>query len=161
MPVLLVEHDIDRVFALADRVTVMNEGRVLLDGSVAEARGRAQACARSTSARGTAALAAQPREHARGAWQVRLQVERLDAFYGKSHVVTDACLSVREGEIVALLGRNGAGKSTLLKSMIGLVDARGRARARMARRLLGRSAAGDRARRHRLRAAGPRRCSRA
>ncbi len=38
LPVLLVEHDIDRVFQLADHVTVMNEGRVLLDGSVEDAR---------------------------------------------------------------------------------------------------------------------------
>ena len=38
LPVLLVEHDIDRVFQLADQVTVMNEGRVLLDGSVEDAR---------------------------------------------------------------------------------------------------------------------------
>src|SRR5262245_13187988 len=38
VPVLLVEHDIDRVFRLADHVTVMNEGRVLLDGTVDEAR---------------------------------------------------------------------------------------------------------------------------
>src|SRR5205814_9190274 len=38
LPVLLVEHDIDRVFLLADHVTVMNEGRVLLDGTVEEAR---------------------------------------------------------------------------------------------------------------------------
>src|SRR5690606_34992 len=36
--VLLVEHDIDRVFNLADHVTVMNEGKVLLDGTVADAR---------------------------------------------------------------------------------------------------------------------------
>ena len=36
--VLLVEHDIDRVFQLADHVTVMNEGRVLLDGTVEDAR---------------------------------------------------------------------------------------------------------------------------
>ena len=35
---LLVEHDIDRVFALADRVTVMNEGRVLVDGTADDAR---------------------------------------------------------------------------------------------------------------------------
>jgi ABC-type branched-subunit amino acid transport system ATPase component len=54
-----------------------------------------------------------------------LQVERLNTFYGKSHVITDASLSVREGEIVALLGRNGAGKSTFLKSIIGIADARG------------------------------------
>ena len=33
----------------------------------------------------------------------------------------DATLDVREGEIVALLGRNGAGKSTLLKTLAGLV----------------------------------------
>ena len=35
---LLVEHDIDRVFALADHVTVMNDGEVLVDGSVDDAR---------------------------------------------------------------------------------------------------------------------------
>src|SRR5258705_7594721 len=38
IPVLLVEHDIDRVFALADVVTVMNDGAVLVDGTVADAR---------------------------------------------------------------------------------------------------------------------------
>ena len=38
VPVLLVEHDIDRVFRLADHVTVMNEGSVLVDGT---RRGRA------------------------------------------------------------------------------------------------------------------------
>jgi len=124
VPVLLVEHDIDRVFALADRVTVMNEGRVLLDGSVAEAR-------ESASLRevyigsGSAALAAKTREHRDVHGAVRLQVDHLDAFYGKSHIVNDATLQVHEGEIVALLGRNGAGKSTLLKSLMGLVDANG------------------------------------
>ena len=38
IPVLLVEHDIDRVFQIADHVTVMNEGAVLVDGSVEDAR---------------------------------------------------------------------------------------------------------------------------
>src|SRR5260370_38353108 len=38
VPVLLVEHDIDRVFRLADHVTVMNEGSVLVDGGVEDAR---------------------------------------------------------------------------------------------------------------------------
>ena len=52
-----------------------------------------------------------------------LKVENLHAFYGKSHILNDASLDVRQGEIVALLGRNGAGKSTLLKTLAGLVPA--------------------------------------
>jgi branched-chain amino acid transport system ATP-binding protein len=41
----------------------------------------------------------------------------------ESHILNDASLDVREGEIVALLGRNGAGKSMLLKTVAGLVPA--------------------------------------
>ena len=50
-----------------------------------------------------------------------LRFEGVNTFYGKSHILHDATLDVREGEIVALLGRNGAGKSTLLKAIAGLV----------------------------------------
>jgi len=49
-----------------------------------------------------------------------LRVEGVNTFYGKSHILHDATLDVRTGEIVALLGRNGAGKSTLLKTLIGI-----------------------------------------
>ena len=37
-PILLVEHDMDAVFALADRVSVLVEGRVIATGTVAEIR---------------------------------------------------------------------------------------------------------------------------
>src|SRR5690606_25270543 len=40
--VLLVEHDVDRVFAIGDRITVMNQGRVLLEGGADEVRGDAR-----------------------------------------------------------------------------------------------------------------------
>ena len=60
IPVLLVEHDIDRVFALADRVTVMNEGRVLVDGTAADARG-SRAVQEIYIGTGTAVLAASAR----------------------------------------------------------------------------------------------------
>jgi len=123
VPVLLVEHDIDRVFALADRVTVMNEGKVLLDGSAAIARESA-AVREVYIGSGTAALAATARGRAeRADAPLLLDVERVDAFYGKSHIVMGASLDVREREIVALLGRNGAGKSTLLKTIVGIVAA--------------------------------------
>ena len=125
LPVLLVEHDIDRVFALADRVTVMNEGNVLVDGTASDAR-ESQAVREVYIGSGTAALAAKPRGQAeRAGGPLILDLERVDAFYGKSHIVMEASLKVHEHEIVALLGRNGAGKSTLLKTIIGIVTAQG------------------------------------
>jgi branched-chain amino acid transport system ATP-binding protein/branched-chain amino acid transport system permease protein len=124
VPVLLVEHDIDRVFALADRVTVMNEGKVLVDGTADVAR-ESQAVREVYIGSGTAALAAKPRGHAeRAQAPLLLDLERVDAYYGKSHIVMGASLAVHEREIVALLGRNGAGKSTLLKTIVGIVPAR-------------------------------------
>jgi ABC-type branched-subunit amino acid transport system ATPase component len=115
IPVLLVEHDIDRVFALADRVTVMNEGKVLLDGTADGAR-NSPSCRRSTSGRARGARLA-PRGHAeRAAAANLLTLDEVNAFYGKSHIIKDVSLAVHEREIVALLGRNGAGKSTLLKT---------------------------------------------
>ena len=50
-----------------------------------------------------------------------LRVEKLNAWYGSSHVLQDVSLDVRRGEIVCLIGRNGAGKTTTLKSIIGLI----------------------------------------
>ena len=54
-----------------------------------------------------------------------LEVENLHAFYGKSHILQGVNLHVKEGEIVALLGRNGAGRSTTVKAIMGMVDNRG------------------------------------
>jgi branched-chain amino acid transport system ATP-binding protein len=54
-----------------------------------------------------------------------LQVDNLHAFYGKSHVLHGVNFEVRDGEIVALLGRNGSGRSTTVKAVMGLVDLQG------------------------------------
>jgi branched-chain amino acid transport system ATP-binding protein len=55
---------------------------------------------------------------------VMLEAEGLHTYYGKSHILHGVGLEVREGEIVALLGRNGAGKTTTLRSLMGLTAAR-------------------------------------
>ena len=41
-----------------------------------------------------------------------LKLDKVHAFYGKSHVLHGVHFEVRDGEIVALLGRNGSGRST-------------------------------------------------
>ncbi|MGP0088983.1 MAG: ABC transporter ATP-binding protein [Xanthobacteraceae bacterium] len=53
-----------------------------------------------------------------------LEVERINSYYGDSHILFDVSLTVEKNEVVALLGRNGAGKSTTLKSLIGLIRPR-------------------------------------
>ena len=50
-----------------------------------------------------------------------LTIEKLNAWYGSSHVLQNVELNVQQGELVALLGRNGAGKTTTLKSIMGLL----------------------------------------
>jgi branched-chain amino acid transport system ATP-binding protein len=53
-----------------------------------------------------------------------LAVDRLNSYYGDSHILFDVSLRVERNEVVALLGRNGAGKSTTLKSLMGVVTPR-------------------------------------
>jgi ABC-type branched-subunit amino acid transport system ATPase component len=119
--VLLVEHDIDRVFELADHVTVMNEGRVLLDGTVEEARASAKVQEVYIGS-GATEVAARPRETAARV-NALLTANKVDTFYGKSHILNDVNFTLHENEIMALLGRNGAGKSTLLKTLVGIAPA--------------------------------------
>jgi branched-chain amino acid transport system ATP-binding protein len=53
-----------------------------------------------------------------------LKVADLQAWYGESHILHGVEFSVREGEIVTLLGRNGAGRTTTLRAIMGLVGSR-------------------------------------
>jgi branched-chain amino acid transport system ATP-binding protein len=118
VPVLIVEHDIDRVLGFSHRITVMNQGEVLMAGTPHEVRTDRRVQEVYTG-KGTPPVV--PRAREATCETPILRFERVNAFYGKSHILNDASLDVREGEIVALLGRNGAGKSTLLKTLAGLV----------------------------------------
>jgi branched-chain amino acid transport system ATP-binding protein len=51
-----------------------------------------------------------------------LEVRDLHSFYGDAHVLHGASLTVKPGEVVALLGRNGMGKSTLIRSIMRLAQ---------------------------------------
>jgi len=53
-----------------------------------------------------------------------LEIEDLSVAYGQRRALDGVSLSVREGEIVTLLGANGSGKSTTLRAISGLVRPR-------------------------------------
>jgi branched-chain amino acid transport system ATP-binding protein len=50
----------------------------------------------------------------------RLEVTRLNAWYGQAQALFDVSLAVEAGELVVLQGLNGAGKSSLLQALIGI-----------------------------------------
>ena len=116
--VLLIEHDIDRVLALSDRISVLHQGRLIADGRPADVAANSEVIAAylgtshgvvTRPVTGQAKLAAPP----------LLQVRGLAAGYGGSIVLSGVDLTLREGEALALLGRNGVGKTTLLRALTG------------------------------------------
>ena len=102
--VLLIEHNMDVVMDLADRITVLDFGATLATGT-------------------PAAIRADPAVQAAYLGPMTLAVENLDAGYGAVRVLRGLSLAVDAGEVLCLMGRNGAGKSTALKAIMGLVRA--------------------------------------
>jgi ABC-type branched-subunit amino acid transport system ATPase component len=125
------------VFAIADTITVMNEGRVLVEGDAETVRGNAEVQRVYIGGGGHIAAAAQRAEHVASA--VLLELSGVNTFYGKSHILHDVTFSVHEKEVVALLGRNGAGKSSTFKSIMGIAAPRSGSIALAAQAISGRT----------------------
>ncbi|MEO6986129.1 MAG: ABC transporter ATP-binding protein [Paralcaligenes sp.] len=53
-----------------------------------------------------------------------LELDGINAYYADSHVLHDVSLTLKEGRLLALLGRNGAGKSTCINTIIGFLPPR-------------------------------------
>ena len=110
---IIIDHDMDALFELVERVTVLQEGRVLVEG---------YAGGNQEQRHGAGSLS---RRRARSARRMSLlEVSGLNSYYGDSHILFDVSLRVERNEVVALLGRNGAGKSTTLKSLMGVLTPR-------------------------------------
>lgn len=50
-----------------------------------------------------------------------LEVEKLNVFIDKSHILENISFEVKKGEVLAIIGPNGAGKTVLFKTLLGLL----------------------------------------
>ncbi len=145
LTIVLAEHRLERVLPFAERLLIVEGGRARI-GPPAEMLAAGGAIAPPLArlsrvmgwprvpltiedaralARGSATPRPPPRTVAIG--DTRLEIADLAAGYddgaGRIAAVEGVSLTVRAGEIVAVMGHNGAGKSSLLKCVVGLLPA--------------------------------------
>ena len=150
LTVLVAEHRLERVVQFADRIVHVHAGGRVTDGPPAQVMvdapvappvvelGRwAQWSPLPLTVRDARRLAAPlretlQREHVQppstsatgtaDAAAAAAQVHGLRVQYGSHQALREVDLTIRRGEILAVMGRNGAGKSTLLRSLVGLAE---------------------------------------
>jgi len=130
--VVLVEQNAAMALEVADRASVLEVGRLTLEGSAAEAGPRATRCASATSASANTsavaeALAEGPARPKREGEAERrrvseLSVENVSVRFGGLLALSEVSFTVAPGTVHAVIGPNGAGKSTCLNVLTGVYE---------------------------------------
>ncbi len=121
--IILIEHKMDIVLTISDRITVLHLGQKIAEGTPGEIQANDEVQKAYLGGLDKESRMVNHRQ-GKGAGEEILKMEKVNSFYGESHILRDVSMTVMKGEIVALLGRNGAGKTTTLRSILGLTPAR-------------------------------------
>ena len=53
--------------------------------------------------------------------EVYIEAKNVTKRYGKKIILDNISLTIKQGEVIGIVGKNGVGKSTLLKILMGLI----------------------------------------
>jgi ABC-type branched-subunit amino acid transport system ATPase component len=136
--VLIIEHNMQLVMSLCDRIHVLEHGRTIAEGTPQEAQDNAEVRRAYLGSRDAAAETGRRRAALFSGSGPLLQVDDLRVSYGPVQALRGVSVRVDEGELVSVIGPNGAGKSTLMHAVCGLVRRAGGTVVYRGRSLLGR-----------------------
>jgi energy-coupling factor transporter ATP-binding protein EcfA2 len=105
--VIVIEHKVGYLLPFEPRLVVMEAGRIVYDGKLQGATGKAEQATHDAPGAGS--------------HSPLVRVKGLDAGYDGDPILRDLSLEVFPGEFVAVMGDNGSGKTTFLQSLLGLL----------------------------------------
>jgi branched-chain amino acid transport system ATP-binding protein len=120
--ILLVEHKLELVMALSDRVLVLDSGRLIAQGTPTEVRHSPEVIGAYLGKRRTQIRPSASASVTSG--PALLELREINVFYGHFHALRDVSLQVGKREMVCLLGGNASGKSTTMKTILHLLQPR-------------------------------------
>ena len=113
MTIVVIEHKVDRLLKLADRLIIMDNGEISLDGRPDEVYGKYEMTMKNKIPR--------PSEKK----QYNHDIETINAkdirfSYSDKEVLHGITFKAHKGELIGIIGPNGSGKTTFLNCLTGL-----------------------------------------